>query len=121
MRRLEDRAVARRGVGVLGEVAELDVVPEAELPGRGLAAAGEGVDQRRLAGAVGADENDVLAALHPQRRVGEQRPARDLDPGVLHLQHEPAGALRLDEREPQVLRVAGVAADRVALDPLDLP
>ena len=77
--RVEHRALPRRGVGVLGEVAELDVVADADRAGGGLAAAGERLDQGRLAGAVGADEDDVLAALDFELGVREQGPARHLD------------------------------------------
>ena len=51
----------------------------ADAAGGRLALPGEGLDQGRLAGAVGADEDDVLAALDFEVGAGEQRPARHLD------------------------------------------
>ena len=71
--------LAGGGLGVLGEVAEVDVVAGADAAGGRLAAAGEGLDQGRLAGAVGADEDDVFVALDFQVGAGEQRPPRHLD------------------------------------------
>ena len=68
-----------RGVGVLGEVAEVDVVAGADDARGGLAAPGQGLDQGRLAAAVGADEDDVFAALDLELGVLEQRPSRHLD------------------------------------------
>ncbi len=54
---------------MLGEVADLHAVPREELASGQLAAAGEGRDERGLAGAVGADEHDVLAALEVELRA----------------------------------------------------
>src|SRR4051794_24553986 len=59
-------------LGVLGEVADLGVVASAQLALLELAASGQRLDQRRLAGAVRADERDVLAALEPQLGVVEE-------------------------------------------------
>ena len=67
-------------VGVLGQIADLDVVPGAELAAESSSRApGERLDQRRLAGPVGADQRHVLAALQPQLGVVEQRLAADRD------------------------------------------
>ena len=60
---------------------------ESTTPAVGLPAPGEGVDQSRLSGAVGADEDRVLTALEAQRYLLQQDPGADLDPGALHLQH----------------------------------
>ena len=61
---LEHRALARGRLGVLGEVAELDVVAGAHRARRRARARPARVSiRRRLAGAVGPDEDDVLAAL----------------------------------------------------------
>ena len=70
---VEHGALAGRGLGVLGEVADLDVVAGADAAGGRLALPGEGLDQGRLAGAVGADEDDVLAALDFEVRRSSSR------------------------------------------------
>ena len=102
----EHGPVPRRRLGVLGEVADLDVVAGPHRAGGGLALLGEGLDQGRLAGAVGADEDDVLAAFDFEVGAGEQGAARHLDRPVDQLEHDPAGPLRGDEGEAQVAAVA---------------
>src|SRR5207247_6119442 len=102
-------------LGVLAEVAQLDVVARADLAVLERPAAGERVDQRGLADAVGADERDVLATFEPQLGLVEQDSVWHLDAPVLELEDDPAGALGLLELE---LERAAVA--RVAVDPLDL-
>jgi hypothetical protein len=54
---------------VLGEVAELDVVPGAQATAVERAASGEGLDQSRFADPVGANQRDVLATLEPELTV----------------------------------------------------
>ena len=76
---IEDRPLPGRGVGVLGEIADLDVVAFANRTDGGLGATGEGLDQRRLAGAVGADEDDVLPPFEFELGVLQQRPPGNLD------------------------------------------
>jgi len=120
LRRVEHGARPRRRVGVLGEVAELDVVAAADDAGGGGATAGESLDQGRLAGPVGADEDHVLAALDLEAGAGEEGAARNLDRGVDHLQHHPAGSLRRLEGEAQVAAVAALGHRAVALGLLDL-
>ena len=63
LRGVEHRPFAGRSVGVLGEVADLDVVAEPHRALGRLEPTRERLDQGRLAGAVGADEDDVLAAF----------------------------------------------------------
>src|SRR5262245_53219918 len=75
--RVEDGPLARGALGVLGEVADLDVVTGSHRARGGLAGAGKRLDQSRLAGAVGADENDVLAALELEIGAVEQGTAGD--------------------------------------------
>ncbi len=99
LRCLDHRARPRGRVGVLGEIAEVDVVADLDRARRRLALARQRLDQARLAGAVGTDEDDVLTALEPHRGVVEQDPAGHLDPGALELEREAAGALGLGERE----------------------
>src|SRR6185295_15984968 len=49
-----------------------NVLPlELDFPGAGLLDAGDGADERGLAGAVGADDGDDLALRHLERNVGE--------------------------------------------------
>ena len=66
-------------VGVLGEVGELDVVAAAQLAVGRVAAAVRVSMQRGLAGAVRADQRDVLASLEPQVGAVEQRLLAGLD------------------------------------------
>ena len=85
-------------LGVLGEVADLDVVAGAQLAARRAArSADQRVDQRRLARAVGPDERDVLAALEPQLGVvrAARRRSADLERAVLELEDHAARALGL--------------------------
>ena len=83
-------------LGVLGEVADLHVVPGAELSGGELAPPGERLDQRRLARPVRPHQRDVLAALQPQLGVLEQRDRRpaDLDAPIEQLEDHAPRALR---------------------------
>ena len=62
---LEHRALVAELLGVLAEVADPHVVAAVQLARRECPRAGEGLDQRRLAGTVAADERDVLAAFEP--------------------------------------------------------
>jgi len=62
----------------------------------------------------------VLAALDPERSALDQGAPRDLDPRVLHLQHELPGPGRRREREAQRPTGRRVVCDRIRLDPLDL-
>ena len=102
-------------LGVLGEQAELDVVAAPQLAGVELALAGERRDQRRLARPVGPDQRHVLAALQPQLGVAQQLALADPQRRVLHLEHDPAGALGRLEREAERLAVARVAGDALHL------
>ncbi len=107
-------------LAVLGEVADHHVVPglQPALGERRLAR--ERADQGGLAGAVGSDERDVLAALEPQLGLVQQRPRRrgiaDLEAAVLELEDHAARALGLLELEAQVARVARVARDPPGLE-----
>ena len=103
-----------------GRGTDLDVVTGARASRGGLAAAGEGLDQSRLAGAVGSDHDDVLAALDLQSSALDQGPPRDLDPRILHLQHEAPGALPEARTRTAASADRGVADGGVALDALDL-
>ena len=105
------RALGAQLLRVLGEQPDLDVVPAPQLARRQLARAGERVDQRRLAGAVGADQRHVLAALEPQLEVLEQRALADPQRAVLDLEDHAARALGRLEREAERLAVARVALD----------
>jgi hypothetical protein len=100
---------------VLGQQAELEVVPAAQLARVELALARERLDQRRLAGPVGADERDVLPALEPELGVAQELALADPQRAALDLEHDAAGPLGRLEGEAERLAVPGVAAD-----PLDL-
>src|SRR5205814_85640 len=69
LRDLEHRAPGSHLLGVLAEVADLRVVPPAQLAAVELAPPGERLDEGRLAGAVRAHERHVLAALEPELHV----------------------------------------------------
>ena len=58
--RLDDPHPGRQLAGVLGELGELDRGAALHLAAVGRAVSGQQADQRRLAGAVGADEPDAL-------------------------------------------------------------
>ena len=112
------RAPALELLGVLTEVADLDVVARAQPAAVELSLADQRLDEGRLAGAVGPDERDVLAALEPQLGVGEQDARRigaDLQARVVELEDDAPRALGLLEGELEPAPVA-----RVALDALDL-
>src|SRR5262249_3187769 len=66
---LEHRAALVELGLVLREVRGLDVVPEPNAARRRLAAAEQRLEQGRLAGAVRADERDVLAPFDRERRL----------------------------------------------------
>ena len=120
LRGVEHRALAGRGVGVLGEVADLDVVALPDRAGGGLGATGQGLDQGRLAGAVGADEHDVLAPLDFELGSREKRPPGDLDRRPDQFEDNPPGPLRGLEGEAQVAAVPLFGARPLALDLVDL-
>src|SRR5262249_27884993 len=117
LRRLDDRAERAQLLGVLGEQPELEVVAAADLAAVELAQPRQRADQRRLAGAVGADQRHVLAELEPELEADQQR-ARVVgraQQAVLDLVDDAAGALGRLEREAEALAVA-----RVARQPVDL-
>ncbi len=96
----------------------MHVVPGAQPPGGELAPPGERLDQRRLAGPVGPDQRDVLAALEPQFGVLEQHDAA---------RRRPRSARRAARRSTRPERsgrrereLQALAVGRVALDALDL-
>ena len=95
---------------VLREVRGLDAVAEPELSVLRLAAPEERLEQRRLAGAVRADERDVLAALDREVHAREQLlvAGRELD--AFGLDDRPAASLRLQELEAEALRAPGQKA-----------
>ena len=94
LRGVEHRPLAGGGVGVLGEVADLDVVAEPDRARGRLGAAGEGLDQGRLAGAVGADQDDVLAPFDFELGAREQGPPGHLDRRADQFEDDPPGPLR---------------------------
>ena len=60
-------------VGLLPEQADPDAGPDVEVAVIGLIVAGQELHQRRLAGAVGADQADPLAGADLERQVHEDR------------------------------------------------
>ncbi len=100
---------------MLGDVAHAHLVAGAQLARGERSAAGERLDQRRLARAVGAHQRDVLAALDPDVGFLEQHAPRHLDPAAFELEHHPSRALRVGERERQRAPVARLALDALHL------
>ena len=66
-----DGAAALHVADVLAEVADGDAAIDGDLALVGLLLAGDQAEQRGLAGAVGTDEADLLAALQSRRRLDE--------------------------------------------------
>ena len=65
---LGDRAPARHLADVLAEIADRHAAIDRDLALVGLLLAGDHAEQRRLAGAVGPDEPDLLALLERRSR-----------------------------------------------------
>ena len=88
---------------VLGEVGRITPCPKRQFPGDGLPLAEDRLQQRRLPGAVRADEGDVLAPLDRELDALQQRlvPAAISTP--FDLGDRPAAALRLQELETEPL------------------
>src|SRR5262249_1738085 len=119
-RRLEHRAALVKLGLVLREVPGLDVVAEPDTPGFRPAEAEQRLEQGRLAGAVRADERDVLAALDRERRFAQQRPPGNGELDLLCLDDDAAGPLRLQEVEAECAPRVARHLDAVAFDALDL-
>src|SRR5438552_2144110 len=99
---------------LLREVRRNHSVTHPLAPGIGTAPAEDRFDQRRLAGAVRADERDMLAALDRKRRVVQQRPPWDADLERLRLEHGAPAARRVDEAETEPSRLARQQRDLLA-------
>ena len=67
---------------------------EADAPGAGALDAAERVDQRRLAGAVRADDREQLAGLQPQRDAPERRRGAVPDLEAVDVKHGRARGTR---------------------------
>ena len=104
---LEHRALATDLLGVLGQEAELDVVAASQLAVAQREPAGQRLDQRGLAGAVGADQGHVLAPLQPQLGAFEQLALARRDRRSLELQRDAPAARGLLELEPRRIRPRG--------------
>jgi len=70
-------------------------------PGGCLAASEDRLEQRRLAGAVRADERDVLASLDCERCAAEQHALADVNGEVVGFHHRSTAARRLEELEAE--------------------
>jgi hypothetical protein len=69
--------VARLELRFLRQVGQPRRPPQRYIAGVRRLAAGEQLEQRRLAGAVGPDEADAFAVRQVERQTGKQRPARE--------------------------------------------
>ena len=99
---------------VLGEVVGDHLVPGDADARVGPVYAGQDPHQRRLAGAVGADERDAVAALHHQVHVLEHDVLGVRSPHALQLEEDAAGPGRVGELETDLLALGR------DLDQLDL-
>src|SRR6185437_9771204 len=115
LRRLQDASLRSELLGVLRQVAELDVVTRPQLALLQGPPPRQRLDQRGLAHAVRPDEGHVLASLEPQVGAGEQLLVARRKRRALQLQDNTARTRRLVEAEAERTPVA-----RVALDPLHL-
>ena len=88
------------------------LAPKRIVPESGGLRAGQHVDQRGLAGAVGPDDADAVAALNPDREIGDDRAAVIGARDVFGFDDQLAGLLGLGRRE---VGVAGRAAIVAAL------
>ena len=96
--------VERAAVGVdllvfLGEVAELDIRPELDDAVRRLLRAGQAAQQRGLAGAVAADDHNVIAPAGVERHLREHLVAAVADAELGDLERNAAEPRRRGERE----------------------
>src|SRR3546814_5902536 len=90
VRRQLAQVVDRRSAGaqrfdrVLGEVADAQVRMRVALAGQRLEFADQGLDQRRLAGAIGTEQADAVAGFAAEAHVTKDRtpPHRSEEPGV---------------------------------------
>ena len=71
-----DGRLGIEAVAALVERGELEIGAEADRAGVRRERAGEEIEQRRLAGAVRADDADAVAALDAEREVADDRRGR---------------------------------------------
>ena len=88
---LGDGAAARHLADVLAEVADGDAAIDRDLALVGLLLAGDHAEQRRLAGAVGADEADLLAPVERRGGLDEEDLVAVLLADVVETDHVRAG------------------------------
>ena len=106
---LEDGATRVELHLLLREVADLNAVA-----GANAFAAHELLEERRLAGAVRANERDVLSPLERERGLTEQNPvARHRHVQTIRLDHRASTPRRLEELEAEPARLAGEERDLV--------
>ena len=111
---------------VLGEVRRDHAVAETHASSRRFVPVEHGLEQRRLARAVRADEADVLSALERERDVREQVLVASRYGEGFDLQHRAAAARRPEEVETQRLAAARQQLELAGggtpllLEPLDL-
>ncbi len=91
--RLGDDAAARHLADVLAEVADGDAAIDRDLAVVGLLLAGDQPEDGRLAGAVGADEADLLAAVDRRRGLEEEDLLAVLLADVVETDHVRSGRL----------------------------
>jgi hypothetical protein len=83
-----DRALARHLADILAEIADGHAGIDHDQAVVGLLLAGDHAEQRRLAGAVGADKPDLLALLDAHRRFDEQDLVAVLLGDIVEADHE---------------------------------
>ena len=82
----------------LRDLADARVLGQADRAGLGREVAGDGVEQRRLAGAVAADEAGLRAGRQGQRGMVEQQASGDAERKVVDDQH---GGRLMADRPPE--------------------
>ena len=109
---LGHRAAARHLADVLAEIADGDAAIDRDLALVGLFLAGDHPEQRRLAGAVGADKADLLALLKRRGRLDEEDLMADLLADVVETNHAWLKGLRNEFRA--ALKPCGGRSGRVS-------
>src|SRR5262249_55076502 len=98
----------------LVEVGGLDVGAEADVPGVGREAAEDGLENGRLAVAIGADEAQAVAAADDEVEVLDDFGFREFLRNARQLGHQPSGALAFVDREAHVADARAPSASLLA-------
>ena len=106
----EDTAALVQLDVVLGEVRGLDAVPDPDRSGDGLALPEHRLEQGRLAGAVRADERDVLAALEHELAPSSSCLSPAATAARSRVEHHPTRSARASGTRSRACAAGGLAA-----------